>query len=103
MSKVNLLTSFHSFSLYKEVEQNYVTSKLNDEDFAKATAKKLGFPVTTNNVSNSRRSLGIPPTQYRRTGVSGKFGANKRIDALERLVDAMRAELGMPTVQRNLP
>jgi len=84
------------------LNNEFTASKLNDEQFAKLATEKLGFPINENHVMHARLEFGIPA--HRVTIAKPKSERTllaQRIAALEHLVDAMRAELGMPVVNRS--
>lgn len=65
-TNVHKLVAAEQFKLMKFVESNYVTMRLNDDQFAVDAEKSLGFKVTKHNVSGARRALGVESTVDRK-------------------------------------
>ena len=81
---------------------NFTASKLNDEQFAAFATEKLGFPINDNHVMHARLEFGIAACKPKHAKPkTEKSVLAARVTALEHLVDAMRAELGMPVADRS--
>lgn len=69
------LTLAENFALATLVQKSFVTSKMNDKEFAKLATKELGFEVTFHQVFSHRNAFNIP--------AHGRLNADRNMDLAE--------------------
>lgn len=57
--QINRLILSQQFTLLKYMEQNYVSSKMFDAEFATKASADLGFQITAGNIQGCREALGM--------------------------------------------
>lgn len=86
-----MLTPKEKFDLTVLVRAKFTESGMDDGKFAALSTVELGFPVNAAHVWGVRNAFDIPANR-----ASGReIGLVLRLEKLENLVHAMRAELGM--------
>ena len=89
-------------AFWELLHAQFTSSGKTDEQFAKFATETLGFEINDNHVMHARLEFGIAACKPKHAKPkTEKSVLAARVTALERLVDAMRAELGMPVADRS--
>lgn len=87
------LSLVESAKLINLINNEFVSSKLTDEAFAKHATEKLGFEVLDRHVHTRRVELGLPSLRERPVEPPDLLAFAERVTTLERTVAAQRAQL----------
>lgn len=85
---VRKLAMAEQFKLIQYVQAEYVSSCLNDDEFAKQASDKLGFYLTGHNVAGARKAFDIESTldrlaRERKEARAAKVEPQTRLELIE--------------------
>lgn len=78
--QLNRLTLDLMLRLTDYMRSNYITSGLDDVDFAKKATEALGFPVEKSNVATAREALSLPSNYKLKSQETALNRATKRAE-----------------------